>query len=497
MDENIKAALRAKMTKIDRFDDCLYQFLLLFWSSGIKEKFVYNWHIEYICKELQVWCKTLISRTQKECDFIINIPPGETKSFICSVIFPAWLWTIDPTIRIMSISYTERLAVDLSVKSKDIISSSDYQALFGRKFSMRSDMDSKAHFQNDKGGYRLATSVGALATGFHVHLKIFDDPNNPFEAFNPDIYDKDNLWYDTVAKNRNVDEKITLELFIQQRTGINDMTAHLLSKKNRKFTHIKAPASIDYDINPPELIKYYKDGVMNPSRKPLEVLQSIKDDMDDFSYDSQYGQDPIKKTGGMVSKDDFPIIENLPSDFWAGDVYYFVDGNFKKGMETDPIGISVVVPYRYDIFIVEFVKERLRYTEQKELIISMIKRYSGLNSKSIVVIEEASNGYAIIDEFQRDLPINVIPYPKSNDTKFARFSTCVSYIRGGRVKLLSDEFASKRWIKSYLETVTKFPNVKHDEEIDCTIMPIDILVKDQAIEDDNEFDVRQFVYINF
>lgn len=481
-DQIVKAALR---NSTSREGEGFYNFLKLFWSTAVADPMTENFHIEYLCKELDLWSRSIVSNQIKQQDFIINISPAETKSLICSVMLPAWLWTLNPTLKIITASYNEKLSVDLSVKSKDIIGSPKYQELYGSKFKIRQDMDAKALFQNNKGGYRLSTSVGAMVTGFHAHVKILDDPNNPYESYNLDLYDKDSLWYDTVFYSRNTDDAKTLELLVQQRVGVNDMTAHWLSKNHKPLKHVVLPATIEYEIKPKELIKHYKNGVMNPLRKGFNKLAQILDDVGEFVYDSQYGQNPSKKKTGLVAKTDFEIINELPIDFWSEDVYLVVDGNFgkKDNPDTDPMGVMVCLVYGFDLWIIEFIRVREKYTRQKEILKEVILKYVGSYSNSNMIIEMAAFGGAIVEDLKSEIPINIIEVDKSNDSKVVRFNGVTTFIKGGRVKLVNDKIIGTDWNDKYLNIVTNFPNVKHDEEVDCTVMGLNVLIKD------NEFGV--------
>src|SRR4051812_20029057 len=89
-----------------------YRFVQDFWEIIIPEDPVWNWHIKYLCDEAQEIIMRLRKtadhpkREKKPHDLIINIPPGSTKSTILSIMLPAWAWVIDPTLRILSISYS-------------------------------------------------------------------------------------------------------------------------------------------------------------------------------------------------------------------------------------------------------------------------------------------------------------------------------------------------------------------------------------------------------
>jgi len=64
-----------------------YQFFLEFWDTVVQDPFEYNWHIEYICNELQAVGERIIAREVKEYDIAINVCRGESKSAICPLLF--------------------------------------------------------------------------------------------------------------------------------------------------------------------------------------------------------------------------------------------------------------------------------------------------------------------------------------------------------------------------------------------------------------------------
>ncbi len=87
-----------------------YHFFLEFWEEVSPEVFVDNWHVKIICDELQRMGERIKNRLPKEYDLVINVPPASSKSTIVTILYPVWLWTIDPTIKILSGSYGQSLA---------------------------------------------------------------------------------------------------------------------------------------------------------------------------------------------------------------------------------------------------------------------------------------------------------------------------------------------------------------------------------------------------
>jgi len=102
------------LIEIER-DACLssfYEFFLSFWDTVVQEDLIDNWHIKYICDELQYVSTFVKERKKKPYDLIFNVPPGSTKTTIVLQMYPAWLWAIDPTIRIISSSHSAPLSIE-------------------------------------------------------------------------------------------------------------------------------------------------------------------------------------------------------------------------------------------------------------------------------------------------------------------------------------------------------------------------------------------------
>src|ERR1700693_3901696 len=83
-----------------------------------------NWHIHAMAYKLdQV-------RVGKIKRLVITIPPRSLKSLICSVAFPAYVLGLDPTKRLIGMSYSQDLATKLSNDCREVMSSPWYRQLF-------------------------------------------------------------------------------------------------------------------------------------------------------------------------------------------------------------------------------------------------------------------------------------------------------------------------------------------------------------------------------
>mgnify|MGYP003598132726 FL=1 len=107
-----------------------YYFVQSFWDIIIAETPIWNWHIAYLCSKAQALVERVAKREAKDKDIIINIPPGTSKSTIFTIMLPAWAWAVDPTLRILTISYSDTLATEHALKYRDIIRSDRYKKYF-------------------------------------------------------------------------------------------------------------------------------------------------------------------------------------------------------------------------------------------------------------------------------------------------------------------------------------------------------------------------------
>lgn len=291
----------------------LFTFVQEFWYEVSPEDPVWNWHIEALCDEIQEdilrvcrlpqrWidgiCFPAKPREAKLHDTIINIPPGTTKSTICTVMAPAWAWTVDASLRIITASYSGDLSMDHAVKSRDIIQSDKYQRYFP-EIEIRKDANNKAQYKNTKMGERYSTSVGGTITGIHAHLIIVDDPINTKKATSDGELEEASNFMDQTLSTRKVDKKITHTILVMQRLHALDPSGNWLRKKGKRLKHICLPATIRPNIKPEKFREKYVNGLLDAVRMDYDVLADMKLDMGSYGYAGQMEQDPTPAGGGV------------------------------------------------------------------------------------------------------------------------------------------------------------------------------------------------------
>ena len=77
----------------------------------------------------------------------------------------SWVWITQPQTRWLFARYSQDLSIRDSVKTRRLIQSKWFQDRWGDKFKFSGDQNAKTRFENDKLGFRLATSVDGILNG--------------------------------------------------------------------------------------------------------------------------------------------------------------------------------------------------------------------------------------------------------------------------------------------------------------------------------------------
>ena len=130
-------------------------------------RFHMNWHIEVLAAKLeevrQGRCKRLI----------VNMPPRLLKSHATSITFPAWMLGHDPAKQILTVTYAQDFSDNLARKSRTLITSPFYHALFDTRLAK--GREAVSDFETTDGGTRFSTSVGGVLTGRGADIIIIDE----------------------------------------------------------------------------------------------------------------------------------------------------------------------------------------------------------------------------------------------------------------------------------------------------------------------------------
>ena len=458
-------------------DACMRDFFVFvqeFWDEIINEPPVWNWHIEYLCDELQQVAERVFRREAKLYDLIINVPPGSTKSTICSQLFPVWCWVRDDTLRLICGSHGKDLAMEQSEYSLKILQSEKFRRLFPDVVTA-SSTPRVSNYRLKSGGQRLSTSVGSSPIGFHAHFHIVDDPIDPKKAVSKVGLKTANDWMDRTLSQRKVDRAVTVLILVMQRLHADDPSGHALRIRPQTIRHICLPAEVSELVSPPDLASMYVDGLFDVVRLPRKVLDDQLPLLGTFGYAGQMSQNPVPAEGGVWKNDWFQTVSmndvvgmcqkylGKPVPVWM----FPVDSAYTKNEMNDPCGwlaYARVGPY------VIISNACTSWLDQPSFERELPKwcLANSYSKDSLVMIEPKANGISTVQNLRARTKLNVIGGKAPTVDKYARAQGIAPSIESGRVLLVDG-----LWIEDFKDQVCLFPFALHDEWVDCVVMAVE------------------------
>ena len=454
----------------------LYEFLELFWDEVSVDDFKPNWHIKVLCDELQVMAERVGRDKPKKHDLIINIPPGTTKTIICSIMFPAWCWTRWYWMRHITASYSATLALESAEKSRDLIRSDKFRSLYP-DIAIKDDKDTKSNFSCVKriynkeglpvgvknGGNRYSTSVGGTLTGFHGHILIIDDPLNPQQAASEKELENANRWMEQTLPTRKTNKAVSATILVMQRLHQDDPTGRAIEKKKAKIKHICLPGQIrDYSdfIQPPSLADNYKDGLLDPVRLDWNVLKELESDLGQYGFAGQIGQNPAPPGGGMFKIENISVIDDLAVVNIARTARYWDKaGTQDGGAYTAGVKMSLL---RNGKFLIHDIVRGQWGTDRREHLIWKTAVADTQTVRIGIEQEPGSGGKDSVLASIRNLAGFSVHADRPTGDKIFRADPFSVQVNNGNVMMMPGA-----WNKAFLDELEMFPNGTYKDQVDA------------------------------
>jgi predicted phage terminase large subunit-like protein len=436
-----------------------YDFVVQFWDTIVPETFVDNWHIKYLCEELQEIAERVFRGEPKKHDLIINISPGETKSTLVDIMLPAWIWTRMPNAGIIGASNTHALAVEMSRKNRAVVRSGKYAECWPH-IKVALDQDAKGFFVNTKGGARISAGVEGDIIGRHGDFIIIDDPLDPkggrseLDVKNANIFIRETLW------SRKKNKAVTPMILIMQRLCENDPTGMML-KEWTNVKHICLPAEVSENVKPAELKEFYQDGLMNPKKHPRSVLAeaAIKGE---YFFAGQYCQSPIPLGGAMFHVDRL-IIERTPPRKWKMRMRYWDKAGTKDaGMYS--VGALLGKDFEDRFWVLDVVRGQWD-TNARERTIRQTAEMDGRAVYIAVEQEPGSGGKESAENTVRNLAGFRVRMDRPTGDKAQRADPFSGQVNASNVYLVK-----AAWNHDYIEELRFFSmeNSKYKDQVDAS-----------------------------
>lgn len=479
-----------------------------------KARYVANWHIDAICDHLAA------VDTGEIQNLLINIPPRHTKSLTVSVAWPCYRWIKDPETRFLFSSYGQSLATRDALKSRRIIQSPWYQKHFTHErkdssgkivqpgFKLTGDQNQKTRYDNDKTGYRISTSVGGMGTGEGGDFVIVDDPHNVTEAESQAVREATLIWWDETMSTRGAEHAVPQKVIIMQRTHEEDLSGHVLEQGG--YVHLMLPMEFEperkcvvqlstgFKFEDP---RTHERELLCPDRVDREAAESLKRTLGSYGTAGQLQQRPGPRGGGMIKIDEINMVESIDYEnvkliyrSWdkagtegAGDWTVGTRvGKYKVprshgpncGHDRTEIVDGKVTHYKCKgskYFIDDVVRGRWSSGPRERRIVATAEK-DGKKVRIIIEQEPGSGGKESAEATVARLPNRKCEIYRPTGDKEDRADPMAVAVENGEVDMLIAE-----WNKDWKAEAEKFPQSKHDDQIDSAAQGFNKLAKKAGV----------------
>ena len=465
----------------------LYSFVEQAWhviEPGVA--FVPSWHLRVICEHLEAVSSGQIQR------LLINIPPRHSKSTI-TVMWSVWEWISRPEEKFLCASYSGVLSIRDNLKARRLIESPWFQERFGHSFGLTSDQNQKGRFENNKTGYRLATSVGGTATGEGGTRLILDDPHGAQDAQSDALRASTLEWFNVVWATRLNTPKRDAMVTIMQRLHEGDVSGHILNELGG-WEHICIPAEYDMKVRKTILGGYdprkTKGELICTERFGPDELIRLKQSLGDYGASGQLQQEPVPASGGILQTKHFklwPHTDPMPQLEFVLQSY---DCAFTEKSTGDPTACTVWGIFTHkgekQAMLLDAWDEHLSYPLLRSKVIDdWASEYGGTKGAQRgaptkprkpdrILVEAKASGQSLIQDL-RLARIPVLGYNPGNADKVARAHQAAPVLELGILWLAEsakNPGQAVSWAGDFLKQVAKFPVAEHDDYVDTMTQAI-------------------------
>lgn len=459
------------------------EFVRAAWPIIDARPLIWNWHLEAMCLHLQALAEGRIER------LAINIPPGAAKSMICTILWPCWRWASRPSWQVICASYGQDVAVEHSLKRRQLLESEWYKQRHAKGWSLREDQNAKDDYKNTANGHMTAIGVGGAGTGRRADCILLDDPLRAQAAHSKADRDGAIRFQDAVAVTRFNDMIRPEMVLVMQRLHEEDSTGHVLEQGG--WCHLRIPAEfepearcITYDLAGKEIWRDPREvegELFFDEKFPRKTLDGLRASMGDDYY-GQYQQRPTAAGGGMFEivnwrfwKPDGSASEHQhprPRGCYDGpanplvlddleEVLISVDATFRQTKAGSYVAIHVWGKLGARRILLDRVHERMDFTDTIAALRRVIQNWPQARRK---LIEGKANGDAIISSLTKEYGITCIePVDPGAQGKETRARAAQPYQKSGNVELPD----GAPWLGEYIAEHAAFPKGRYNDDVDA------------------------------
>lgn len=414
-------------------------------------------------------CVTVDSEDGLYCVGRQMVPTHNSR--LMSVEAASWMLGRQPGIEIAITSFSADLAGDASKAIRARVESPLYQMVFPESLpvfgSNRVD-----NWRMVNGSGLKAKPAGSKLTGRRVDLLIVDDPHaGREEAESPVIRRKVETWYFADCTTRlSPNAKVFV---IQTRWHKKDLVGVLTDEE--RVASLRAAGSEDqvFEVtNLPAVCESEYDPLgravgdpLFPERRDLAFLQSLRNNLPSYEWDSQFQQRPRSAGMGQADASRIPRIsmDDVPFEL---EIVRGWDLALTEDQQADyTAGAACAYDADRDIFyIIDMIRNQRTWVRNRRMLLEQARLdQEGLNTQRVGIEGVAGFG-ALVQDVRHSLRgvVSVELRNPPRGGKLARAMPWLNKIEQGRVRIVVGD-----WVNTFITELEEFPNAENDDQIDA------------------------------
>lgn len=418
------------------------------------DPFYWNPDKEYIFKPFHKILTDALERALKKESkrIMISVPPQHWKSTISTQRFPLFAHLQDPTLNIVSASYSGDLAKSHLWKIRQILESPQFQVL-GKPLNLTKN-DSTEYQLKEWGSY-YSVGVGWGLTGRPIDIGIIDDVHKDRMEYESDtirngVWD----WYSSVFQSRL--HKDSIIIGVMTRWWEDDLFGRILQTEWDIWEIINIPV---YNEDETETIF--------PERFPLDFMKEKQKGMMPRDFQSLYMGDPINEWGGDFKREYLIEYDKLPLEL---DIVTFIDPAISQKQEADNTAIVTIgLNKKSNLIYVLEVKARKMLPD--EIIDEVFETYTKWKPRRV---------WVEVIQYQKMLALEIKKQMNIRNLFFVLDEIRPQWEKEARIRTtLQPRYANHSILHSNNKDMElellKFPNWKHDDMIDALASAVAML----------------------
>lgn len=394
-------------------------------------------------------------------------------SLMCSVAFPAWVWTWWPAAKFITSSYGQQLATRDALASRRLVESPWYQDRWP-EVQFMGDQHMKTHYQTSAGGVRFVGSPGSGVTGHGADFALFDDPHDITSSESDAERDEARrYWFETMSGRFNNPIR-GVSLVIQQRVHEKDVAGECI---RRGYYHCILPARFER-AHPQRHEFDWRIAEGEPlwpekfSEAVLSRLWSTLGGADGYAVAGQQQQRPAPREGSLFKRHWFKIMEALPASIvWVR--AWDTAATEQTGTEDPDWTVGVKVgfhPPTKSYIVGNVVRDRL----DPGGVDAMILNTARLDGRDVAIFlpqDPGAAGKSDVLAKVKNLAGYVVKTSPMTGSKTVRATPLASQASVGNVFLYRAD-----WNEDFLAEVCSFPTGLHDDQVDAVACGFNLFI---------------------